>query len=72
MNFFHPRYSLGHPKMHIGSFFQKSLHFLECVFVIRIANLLKNESGNGDDFILLGDIFRRIAWPNTPNTGPEK
>ena len=36
---------------------------------IVIPNLLKNESGNGDDFILLGDIFRRIAWPNTPNTG---
>ena len=29
LNFFHPRYSLGHPKMHIGSFFQKSLHILE-------------------------------------------
>ena len=23
--------SLGHPKMHIGSFFQKSLHILEYV-----------------------------------------
>ena len=31
LNFFHPRYSLGHPKMHIGSFFQKSLHILECL-----------------------------------------
>ena len=29
-NFFHPRYSLGHPKMHIGSLFEKSLHTLEC------------------------------------------
>ena len=31
LNFFHPKYSLGHPKMHIGSFFQKSLHILECL-----------------------------------------
>ena len=31
LNFFHPRYSLGHPKMHIGSFFQKSLRILECL-----------------------------------------
>ena len=30
-NFFHPRYSLEHPKMHIGSFFQKSLQILECL-----------------------------------------
>ena len=30
-NFLLPRYSLGHPNMHIGSFFQKSLHILECL-----------------------------------------
>ena len=31
LNFFHPRFSLGHPNMHIGSFFQKSLLILECL-----------------------------------------
>ena len=47
LNFFHPRYSLGHPKMHIGSFFQKSLHILECLLF-----------GAGEIWIVMPLFFR--------------
>ena len=56
LNFFHPRYSLGHPKMHIGSFFQKSLHILECLLFVA-----------GDIWIVM-PLFKRILFNDFSTT----
>ena len=41
LNFFHPRYSLGHPKMLIGSICQKSFQILEnfCTFFAKFLHI---------------------------------